>query len=191
MTVLIAMRGFTTQNCRVAYTNKRGGMRRQEVQEDKLLNQHHDGVSTGTTQQGNTIQPQQEVWACHLLIDCAWGLQHPKGDEGDSEDVRVLSSCPEWEEKPLCRAVLEAAEPYSSGAAFNRLWCSTFMHYNSMKNKKSHTVLWHRHGKFNRDTLGKESKLQSIVVTKLGKKVPWIGGEPRYLRRNFWQLPQH
>lgn len=33
MTVLIAMRGFTTQNCRVAYRNKRRGMRRQEVKE--------------------------------------------------------------------------------------------------------------------------------------------------------------
>lgn len=33
MTVLIAMRGFTTQNCRVAYRNEREKMRKQEVQE--------------------------------------------------------------------------------------------------------------------------------------------------------------
>lgn len=44
MTVLIAMRGFTTQNCRVAYRNKRRGMRRgirrQGVNEVMFPNKH-------------------------------------------------------------------------------------------------------------------------------------------------------
>lgn len=185
MTVLIAMRGFTTQNCRVAYRNERGGMRRQDVQEAKFPNQNHDGVSTGTTQQGNTIQHQQGVWPCHLLTDHAWGLQHPKGDKGDSEEVCVLSTCPEWKEKPLCRLLLEAAKLLSSRAVFHRLYCSTFMQGNSMKTKKSHTVLWYGHGKFNKAILGKGSKLQSTVAIKLGKKVACIEGEPSSLRRNF------
>lgn len=36
MTVLMAMRGFTTQNCRVACGKERGGVRRQRVQEAKV-----------------------------------------------------------------------------------------------------------------------------------------------------------
>lgn len=103
MTVLMAMRGFTTQNCRVAYRNEKEGMRSQEVQEGKFPNNHHDTVSTGTTQQCNTIQPQQGVWPCHLIIDCAWGLHPPTGDKGDSEEAWVLSTFPGWEEKSLCR----------------------------------------------------------------------------------------
>lgn len=187
MTVLIAMRGFTTQNCRVAYRNERGGMRREAVQEAKFPNQHHDGVSTGTTRQGNTIHPQQGVWPHHLLIDCAWGLQHPKGDKEDSKEVCVLSICQEWEEKPLCRFLVEAAQLLSSKAVFHRLCCSTFMHGNSMKNKKSHSVLWYGHSKFNKGILGKG--LQSTVAMKLDKKVPWIGTQ--LSEEEFWQLPPY
>lgn len=47
---------------------------------------------------------------------------------------------------------LEAAQPRSFRDAFHRLHCSIFMHCNSIKNKKPHTVLWHRHSKFNRDS---------------------------------------
>lgn len=46
--------------------------------------------------QGSAIQPQQGVW--HLLIHCAWGLKHRRGDRGDSEEVCVLFACTGWED---------------------------------------------------------------------------------------------
>lgn len=162
MTVLIAMRGFTTQNCKVAYRNERGGMRRHMVQEDKVPNQHHNGVFTGTTQHGNTIQPQQEVWPWHLLIDFAWGLQHPSKRRWKSFRRCTCAIYLSRTGRKTVGYFLEAAQPHSFRAFSHRLHCSTPMHCNSTKTKKSHTLLWQSHSKFNRDSEeGKQTPVHS------------------------------
>lgn len=62
MTVLMAMRGFTTQNCRVACGNERGGVRRQRVQEAKVANKHPVHVSVSTvTCRASTQQETEEI----------------------------------------------------------------------------------------------------------------------------------